>query len=155
VRQEGRICDAVDIRRPVAIEVEFVVCEGGHRLVPNLHVFNEEGTYVFVASEIDSAWHRKPRPAGRYVSTAWIPGNFLAEGTFVVGAAISTFDPVVVHVHERDVVAFQVVDSFLGDSARGDLGGPFPGVVRPMLRWDTSFTPPAESSVPEEGKRTT
>ena len=52
---------------------------------------------------------RWPRPTGRYTCTAWIPGNLLAEGSIVVGAAASTMDPVVVHFFERDVVAFQVV----------------------------------------------
>jgi lipopolysaccharide transport system ATP-binding protein len=38
-------------------------------------------------------------------------------------------------------VAFQVIDSLDGDSARGDYAGPFPGVVRPLLQWTTSFEP--------------
>jgi len=135
VMQDGKNREAVDIRRPVAIEVEFEVLAGGHVLVPNLHFTTDEGVDAFVAAEIDSPWHRKPRPAGRHTAVAWIPGNFLAEGTYLVGVAISTLDPVRVHLHERDAVALQVIDSFEGDSARGDYGGPFPGVVRPMLRW--------------------
>jgi len=46
-------------------------------------------------------------------------------------------DPVVIHFYERDAVAFQVIDSLDGDSARGDYAGPFPGVVRPLLKWNT------------------
>jgi homopolymeric O-antigen transport system ATP-binding protein len=59
----------------------------------------------------------------------------------IVGAAVSTMDPARVHFYERDVVAFQVIDSLEGDSARGEYGGPMPGVVRPLLRWETSFQP--------------
>jgi homopolymeric O-antigen transport system ATP-binding protein len=80
------------------------------------------------------------------VSTAWIPGNFLAEGAVIIGAAISTMDPVRVHFFERDVVAFQVVDSLDGNSARGDYAGPVPGIVRPLLKWTSEFAP-AESTV--------
>jgi len=142
IRDEaGATTAAANIRKPVGIELDFEVLEGGQRLVPNLHVFNEEGVCVFVASEVDSPWHRRRRPAGRYVTTAWIPGNLLAEGTLIVTVAISTMDPVTVHLLERDAVAFQVVDSLAGDSARGDYAGPFPGVVRPMLRWETSVAP--------------
>jgi lipopolysaccharide transport system ATP-binding protein len=140
VRVEGgRVCDAVDIRRPVGIEMEYDVLEPGHVLVPNYHVFNEEGTCVFVALEHHPDWKRRPRPVGRHASTAWIPGNFLAEGTLIVTAALSTMDPVTVHFCEPDAVAFQVVDSCDGDSARGDLGGQIPGVVRPLLEWTTRF----------------
>lgn len=139
--RKGGICAAADIREPVLIEMEFDVLLGGAALSPNFHFFNEEGVCMFISGEVDSDWYRRPRPVGRYVSTATIPGNFLAEGTAIVGAAISTVDPVVVHCYERDAVAFQVIDSLDGNSARGDYGGPFPGVVRPMLRWETRFTP--------------
>ena len=57
---------------PIAIEVDFDVLEGGHVLVPNLHFFNEEGTYVFVASEVDSPWHRRARPVGLVPFIAWL-----------------------------------------------------------------------------------
>ena len=84
-------------------------------------------------------WQQQPRPAGLHVSTAWVPGNFLAEGTMLVGAALSTLDPVSVHFFERDAVAFQVIDSQDGDSARGAYGGTMPGVIRPLLNWTARF----------------
>ncbi len=133
----GAILEAADIRRPLTIEMDYEVREGGRVLVPNLHFLNEEGVVVFIASDLDPTWRRKPKPPGRYRSVARIPGNFLAEGTLVVGAAMSTMDPVQVHFFERDVVAFQVIDSLDGESARGDYAGPMPGVVRPILEWRT------------------
>ena len=139
--EEGRICDAADIRRPVGLEIEFEVRQSGHRLAPNFHVYNEEGVNVFISNDLDPEWRGRPRPAGRYTSTMWIPGNFLAEGTMIVGAALSTLDPVVVYFYERDAVAFQVIDSLDGDSVRGDYAGPYPGVVRPALRWTTEYAP--------------
>jgi len=138
--EDGQVSDAIDIRQPLRIEMEFDVVTPGHVLVPNFHFYNEEGTCAFVASDHDPAWRRKPRPAGHYSSTAWIPGNLLSEGTMIVGAAVSTMDPVLTHFFERDAVAFQVIDSLDGDSARGDYGGPLPGVVRPLLRWTTEFS---------------
>jgi len=139
--ENGQITSAVDIRKPIGIEMEFEVLKPNHILVPNFHFLNEEGVYVFIASDQDPAWRRYPRQVGRYISTAWIPGNFLAEGSLIVGAAISTMDPVIVHFYERDAVAFQVIDSLDGNSARGDYAGPMPGVVRPLLHWATQFSP--------------
>lgn len=135
--EDGVVSETIDIRRSVGLEVEFDVLEEGHVLVPNFHVLDGEGRYLFVALDHDPAWRRRPRPVGRFVTTGWVPGNFFAEGTVVVGAAVSTMDPVVVHFFERDAVAFQVIDSCEGDSSRGDYAGPIPGVVRPMLRWTT------------------
>jgi len=148
---DGRVTDAIDIRRSVGIEMEFEVLKPGHVLLPNIHVTNEEGVLVFIAGENDPMWQRTPRPAGRFTSTAWIPGNYFSEGTIIIGAAVSTMDPVTIHFFERDAVAFQVIDKLEGDSARGDYAGPFPGVVRPMLRWTTRGPEiKAESAANEE-----
>jgi lipopolysaccharide transport system ATP-binding protein len=136
-KDDGQVGEAIDIRRSVGVEIEYEVLKPGLVLVPNLHFFNEEGVYVFTAGDRDPAWHKTPRPTGRFSSTAWVPGNLLSEGTLFVGAAITTPDPVKVHFYERDAVAFQVVDSLEGDSVRGDWGGPIPGVIRPLLRWTT------------------
>jgi lipopolysaccharide transport system ATP-binding protein len=131
----GIITDSLDIRRPVQVEMEYDVLEPGHVLTPNLHFFNEEGLYLFVTSDLNPAWRGKPRPVGRFTSSVMIPGNFFAEGTVIVEAALSTMDPVTVHFDEKDAVAFQVIDTLDGDSARGDYAGHLPGVVRPLLQW--------------------
>lgn len=142
--ENGQITDAVDIRKPVGIQMEYQVLSPGVILAPNFHFYNEEGIYAFVVIDSDPAWRGKPRPVGNYTSTAWIPGNLLSEGSLIVGAAISTLNPATVHVHERDAVAFQVIDTLEGNSARGDYAGSMPGVVRPLLAWTTEFEPGSE-----------
>lgn len=135
--EEGNVSDTMDIRRPIGIEMEYAVRVPGHVLYPNIHLFNEDGVCIFVSGDAQSSCARSPRCPGRFLSTAWIPGNYLAEGRVVVGTAVSTINPVTVHFFEREAVAFQVVDTLDGDSARGEYGGPIPGVVRPLLRWNT------------------
>ncbi|MCX8091301.1 MAG: ABC transporter ATP-binding protein [Verrucomicrobiae bacterium] len=136
-REDGTTCEAVDIREPVGIETEYEVLTPDKVLVPNYHFYNEEGVCVFISHDVDPAWRHRPKPCGRYRSTAWVPGNFLAEGRLTVNVAISTYRPFEVHVHERDAVAFTVVDNLSGETARGDYAGKLPGVVRPLLRWQT------------------
>lgn len=135
----GDVTDSFDIRNPIGIEIEYEVLKEGHVLVPNYHVFNEEGVCVFVTSDSQSPYYKNPRSIGCYTSTAWIPGNFLSEGTLIVGVAISTMNPVIVHFFERDAIAFQVVDNIDGNSARGEYTGEIPGVVRPLLNWETKY----------------
>jgi lipopolysaccharide transport system ATP-binding protein len=139
--QDGQITDAVDIRQPVGIEMEYEVLKPGSVLLPHYNLYDEQGVLAFQTLDQDAAWRRRPRPAGRYVSTSWIPGNFLAEGTMYVAAALVTLNPVILQYFERDAVTFQVVDSFDGDSARGDWAGRMRGAVRPLLQWDTQFSP--------------
>jgi len=140
ITETGEISGAIDIRRPVGVEMKFEVLTAGHLLVPNLHFNNGEGVCIFHLQDLDPTWRRRPRPCGIYTSTAWIPGNFLSEGSVTVGFAVSTVDPVTVHFFERHVVAFQVIDSLEGDAARGDYAGPYPGAVRPIMNWTTEYS---------------
>jgi lipopolysaccharide transport system ATP-binding protein len=139
--EQGTITDVVDIRKPVAIEMEYEVLAGGEALAPNLHVFNEDGVYLFVTGDRST----EPKPVGRYKSTVCIPGNFLAEGTISINVALTS--PVAVRFNESEVVTFQVVDTFEGDSARGSYTGAIPGVVRPLLNWTTAYTPASSNPV--------
>jgi lipopolysaccharide transport system ATP-binding protein len=142
---DGAIGDACDIRRPIAIDMEYRVFESGHVLCPSLHLFNEEGVTLFATVDQDADWRHRPRPVGRYVSTAWIPGNFFADGVVLVLAAMSSWRTRTWHFAERESIAFHVVDSLDGDSARGDYIGPMPGVLRPLLKWETHVVEMAES----------
>jgi lipopolysaccharide transport system ATP-binding protein len=135
--EDGEITEAIDIRRPCGIDIEYQVLTSGYVLVPSCRFFNEEGIHLFTAFDSDPTWRLRPRPEGHYVSTAWIPGNLLAEGTIVVGAVVNTFNPPIVHVDESEAVAFQVIDSLEGDAARGDYAGQMRGVMRPLLQWTT------------------
>jgi lipopolysaccharide transport system ATP-binding protein len=144
--QDGQICESVDIRCPIGIEMEFDVLQASHVLVPGYHFINQEGVCAFVSSEYEPEWHRRPRPAGTFISTAWVPGNFLAEGPLILCAGMATMDPFRAHFFERDVVAFHVVDSLDENSTRGDYTGPMPGVVRPLLKWTSEFVPHTSSA---------
>ncbi len=139
--ENGQIADAVDVRQPIAIEMEYDVLKSGRVLMPYHHVYNEEGVFLFSAHDLDTDWECRPRPEGRWVSTAQIPGNLLGEGTHFISSGLMTLDPVVTQFYKRDVLAFRVIESLGGGSARGGWVGPMGGVVRPVLKWSTQFTP--------------
>jgi len=137
--EAGETVSAIDIRRPVSVEMTYDVLREGKVLVPNIHFYNEQGVCIFVSHDWNSRFRTEPRTVGTYISKIRVPGNFLAEGTIFVTAAISTYLPFEVHVQERDTIAFSVIDSLDGDSMRGDYAGLLPGVVRPNLDWETEF----------------
>jgi lipopolysaccharide transport system ATP-binding protein len=138
VRTDEGICtDKIDIRKPVGIEIEYEVLKPGFKLRSSIGVNNDEGVHVFEAIENNPDWRLRMRDPGRYRVTAWIPGNLLAEGTMIVDVGLGTVQPNILQFIVRQAVAFHVIDSCDGDSARGDYGGPLPGVVRPLLQWDT------------------
>ena len=135
---DGETAAAVDVRRESRIEVTYDVLEDGHALVPVIELYNEEGTEVFSTHDTGAEWRRRPRPRGRYTSVVKLPGNLLAEGTLIAHVSImSHFPSTILHARAANAVAFQVLDEPGGVSARGDYAGPMPGVVRPLLEWET------------------
>jgi lipopolysaccharide transport system ATP-binding protein len=140
VRTEGRVSEVVDVRHPVEIEICYEILRAGQVLIPSLHFVNEEGLSLFWTADAGGEWGERPRPPGRYSSRARVPGNLFAEGTILVGVALTTPTPDRYPVYERDAVAFQVVDPGGDDAARGTGGGSLPGIIRPLLEWRTERT---------------
>jgi lipopolysaccharide transport system ATP-binding protein len=138
VDRSGESRRAFDIREDIGIEVTYEVTRSGHVLIPNFQVYNQERLHAFTIQDVLSEWGREPKEAGRYLSTAWIPGNFMAEGSFWVNVAVVTYLPRMnVHFNAVDSVSFDVFDPMTGDTARGDFAGRMEGVVRPVVQWRT------------------
>ena len=136
----NEVSDTIDIRSTLAIEINYEVLKSGAVLTPSIRVFNDEGIVVFTSIDTEYTWHSTARTTGPYVSKVFVPGNFLSEGRYVVTVMIGTQSPLTKHVYERDSVAFVIVDSTEGGSARGGYGGALTGVVRPLLEWSTNRT---------------
>ena len=132
--KNGKLSEVADISQPVGIEITYDVLEPGWVLVPGCRVSNQNGVILFQTND----WNPTPRLAGRYKGTFWIPGQFLAEGTFYVSVALSTPTPKIIRFFEKECVAFQVVDGMGEGSIRAMWGGDIVGVVRPHLPWQTT-----------------
>lgn len=82
--ENGEYIDTIDIRRLFGIEMLWEVTKTGHDLSAHFGLINESGDLVFVTIDLDPEWRGKIRPLGRFRSTAWVPGNLLAEGFLYV-----------------------------------------------------------------------
>jgi lipopolysaccharide transport system ATP-binding protein len=140
---DGKPADAVDIREPINVELEYEVLTPGYVLTSHFKFFNQDGIEAFSVFDTDPDWRRRPRPCGRYVTGVTVPGNFMAEGMMFVTAGQFAHLPVYKkQFYLRDIVGFQVVDSFEGDTARGDYMHAFTSVVRPLLPWSSRIVGP-------------
>jgi len=138
--ENGETTAAIDIRKPVGFEMTFEVMDDSYTLMPHFNLINDEGVCLFSTFDLSPEWRKKKRPKGRYTATAWVPGNYLSEGSFFINVAMITMEPQTIRqFYEREAVSFQVVDSMEGDSARGDWAREVTGVVRPLLNWDTDY----------------
>ncbi|MCR4324881.1 MAG: ABC transporter ATP-binding protein [Candidatus Curtissbacteria bacterium] len=141
--KHNRLSNTFDIRKPITVEVEFEVLKNkqsfsanGDRWVGcNLQIINSEGLTIFNSAE-DIDRKIRMKKSGKYKSRCVIPGNFLSEGVF--SARVTVVDEESGKTREVDVpdaVVFDVVDPTEGNSVRGHSTGFYPGVVRPMLKW--------------------
>jgi lipopolysaccharide transport system ATP-binding protein len=141
VDKSSRTISSIDIRNVVGFEMSFEVLREGYILLPHFRLKNNEDVSAFVTVDVDPKWRKKKRPKGIYTATAWVPGNFLSEGSFFVNAAMLSLQPhTKLQFSEREAVSFQVFDPMEGDTARGDWANELQGVVRPLLTWDTVFS---------------
>jgi lipopolysaccharide transport system ATP-binding protein len=136
VLDSGQVTTRVDRRDSVGIEMQYDALTPALMVQPSCSFFNSKGLCLFTSTNPNPS--TRPAEVGRYTTTCWIPGELLAEGVVKVTARITTPSLSIVHVHERDVVAFDVMDG----SADGSIGPPnrmYPGVVRPRLEWTTDM----------------
>ena len=119
--------------------MEFEVATANFTLFPTLSIYNEWGTEVLWATDTGTEWHGKPRPAGRYRVTAWVPAHCLAAGAMTITAAVKSFVPKMEHFREPDAVSFQAIESSGDGSARGSFSGYIGSVTRPKLEWCVDY----------------
>jgi lipopolysaccharide transport system ATP-binding protein len=135
----GVVQESFDIRQPIAITIEYQVMKAGMRFTPAFDVLNDTGVVLFLSQERPD-WEEVDRRVGTHVTTCWIPGNFLAEGTFSVDVAFWGFKtPPTGLIEENGAISISVHDPLEGGSVRGRSTNAYPGVLRPMLKWDSAF----------------
>jgi lipopolysaccharide transport system ATP-binding protein len=132
---DGNVADYFDISNEVNITMRYRVLSEGQKLNPAVNFFNTNGVNIFDSHQTTDPLFKQNIMPGIYESTVSIPGNFFAEGTIMIGAAVVTHNPFIVHFHENDVISFNMVDKGINNLTRGDYIGSMPGVIRPLLKW--------------------
>ena len=137
--EESLVLSSFDIRKAINIEIEYQLKKTGFWFTPAILVKNEMGIVLFnSAAQITSSWEDAANEPGFYKSICQIPGNFLAEGAFIIQVTFWGFSrPPQKGIVVEEAIRFNVHDNIEGDSVRGNMTGYYPGVVRPMLQWTT------------------
>ncbi|HKZ03079.1 MAG TPA: ABC transporter ATP-binding protein [Pyrinomonadaceae bacterium] len=141
VRNEaGETQQILDSCQPIGIEIGYSVRESVSDLAAEFVVYDRAGNLLFTSANQYDERLMAPYKPGDYLSTCWIPGNLMTEGTFFIRVSIVELQvPIKVHVFEENILVFQVVDNMQGNSARGRIAHNYPGLIRPRLTWSTAF----------------
>jgi lipopolysaccharide transport system ATP-binding protein len=134
IRPEGMSgTDAIDVKTPVAIEIEYWNLRPGARLNLSLHVYNAQGIKVFNALPYkERVWQGQPFPRGLYRDTCHIPSDLLNDGMHRI--ELMVVEDVHVIYQFDDLLVFDVRDDA---AAREGWFGSWEGAVRPQLAWET------------------
>jgi lipopolysaccharide transport system ATP-binding protein len=133
INEEGNPLNFILINKASGIEFTYEILQDTVNIVPNFHVFTANGDTAFTAIEPTNKIQGKP---GIYKTIMWIPPDFLNEGFYRVGVAVSTFNPATVHFSDYDALSIEVIDS-LDAITRNNYTGHIRGAVRPLLKWET------------------
>ena len=134
--KEGKPFPEYRIDEPIYLKMKYRVKKENVSLTPNFHIYDSRGQCVFIAldSDLDYEGTMKSVP-GEYLASCLIPANFLNDGTYSAGYALTTLATVEVHYDIRNIINFIVIDDMHNISTRGLFRGFIPGVVRPLLDW--------------------
>jgi lipopolysaccharide transport system ATP-binding protein len=130
---EGNPIFEGDLEQAVRIEMTYELLQASGAIpVPNFHVMRPDGTCAFIASPSGL----QSLPAGRYTAECRIPPDFLNDGIYVVGLALTSFSESGFNVNffEQGALSFSMRDP-MNPRRRYSYGGPMPGAIRPLLEW--------------------
>ena len=131
----GKITPEIFINENFKVSIKYKVLQDcQYRFLPNFHFYTVDGVCVFVSSmEVSNILS-----VGEYTSECNLPQDFLNEGAYFVGLAISSFEfGTKVHFFEQNIISFNIKDPLEGSVGRqhGYIGR-VPGIIRPQLKWN-------------------
>lgn len=135
--QQSPATGPIDVRRRIGVRLRYTVLKSGLTICPSVHLFDTSANWIFAAVDLEPEWHNRPRPAGDYETTAWIPPNLLNEASYNVTVGLATLVPYRPHCFVHDCASFRVFDPGQGGTACGSYAGEMPGIIRPILDWET------------------
>lgn len=130
--QQGSLISQAEISEPIEIHMKYRMLVDGLKSVPNFHFYRSDGTCAFVTSNSEQVEHKQ----GEHRATCTLPANFLNDGVYFIGLALTSFEKgVKIHFFQKDALMFNLRDSMQGTVGRIGWTGVIPGSVRPQLSW--------------------
>lgn len=131
---DGKALTHLTTETPFRIDIAYKVKQKDATVGMTAILYDSENNCVLSSiNNHESHWYGKPMPPGEFVTSCYVPGNFLNNGWFQLGINIFSkgFSEAVL---ADEALRFEVHD---GPAVRGDYFGEFGGVVRPLLKWET------------------
>ncbi|SNR36631.1 ABC transporter ATP-binding protein [Lutibacter flavus] len=125
------------ITEEIGITMCYIAVEGKKKIHSAFNFYNSSGVNIFDTHENNTDLYFEKKDKGIYETTVWIPKNILSEGIIIVGVALVTHDPFEIHFHQREAIVFNMIDNISNSPTRGEYVGDLPGIIRPLLKWQS------------------
>ena len=129
----GEISARLAIHEPLRLRLHYRLLKDlDFPIVPNFHVYDEEGKRFFITMPKQSA----PQRAGRYTAECIVPAFVMNVGRYMVGMALSSFTlDTPIHFDAQYCLHFEIFEPSGVDERRHGYAGALPGLARPRLDW--------------------
>jgi lipopolysaccharide transport system ATP-binding protein len=131
----GETSSLFKVNEKIGIEMNYEVLKSGHVLWLGQNLYNQNGVTIFDSRNVNHDLYQRPHDSGFYRSIVWIPVNLLNTGIYYVSSAIFNDQEDIIHFYEQEALFFNVTEVFDEETARGQSGGDYPGIIRPFLEW--------------------
>jgi lipopolysaccharide transport system ATP-binding protein len=134
--EDGKPGDMISMQTSLRIAVEYWNLLPAVHLHATLHIYNDRGILAFTTgvSDPDPILHFQP-PAGLFRSVCHIPGSLLNSGSYRVDLLLVRFGSSRTY-QMSEAIRFEVIDTL---ERRVAWFGKEPGVLCPMLPWETEY----------------
>lgn len=127
-----------DCREAIGITIVFVVRDAGLLIEPAIRM-NRLGHTVFAVAYVPEDGMPQAFAPGRHEVTTWIPGNLLNTGPFEVFVSLAQPSPVMRIDQLSEPLLLEITEPEASETtARGSWRTPFPGGIRPLMKWTHS-----------------
>lgn len=139
ISKSGASLSSVRRSQVIGLQLSYDVLEPQQVLSPFFTLVSDAGVELFSTADPDPTSIQVPRQPGRYISTVWMPANFLADGCHYVSVVMRSMNKQYRPFVERDCITFTVVDDSEHVLGASWWEGRLSGVIRPDLDWTTEY----------------
>lgn len=127
----------------ISIGTPFLIQFAYWNLIPDTKInisftlYNIENIMIFNSTSVfEKTWHGKEFPKGLFNSICKIPENLLNVGRYYVDLFFVKDTSRVIYSHKK-ILSFEIKENV--KFRPGNWHGKHPGIIRPILEWETEF----------------
>jgi homopolymeric O-antigen transport system ATP-binding protein len=121
----------------IGIYIEYDILKNLKFFTLGINLYTSTGIHIFSSHESHKYEPSMTLTKGTYSTIAWIPGNLLQEGNYLISVAGMRYKPFTILFDEKELLRIQIIDTINQSAKPEDCNLDLPGLIRPKLSWET------------------